>query len=1427
MKKFVSLLAAMTMALSAVPAVTAQGDTDEGLIARASFDSAIEAEVGKVNIVGSGVTVGDGIRGKGAYIPAGAGNYLTVTSADGKNNLLVGKSAVTIAFFEKRDDGRWPLFIAPKTTAPDYEKDENYIGLYDNDDFRLERYVGNRKAETSSTLRADRIADWKHIAIVLTDEKSELYVNGKLAAQAESKSKLADLFGTDSYIQLGRGNWGNGEDFVGGIDELRIYDRALTAADIVELAEFRTPIDDVKAAIEASFGSVINNVTEDVELPTQYKGAKIEWATSDAGIMTDKGEIALRSDVDKKVTLTATITNDIGETDTAAYELTVKAIPLADVQAALEINDTDNILDSVTMAENVGGIKVEWTSSNTAVVTDEATPNGEGYSIPAGYVTRGETDENVTVSYKFTYAGQEYTKSYDLTVKAKSNEDDKKVAYLYAYFRGEVNKEPERLAIHFATSLDGYNWTDLNGNWPVITSTMGTKSLRDPYIIRSRYGDKFYLLATDLNTQDGQGWGPWSLNGSKYLMVWASEDLVHWGKQRMVKFANDDIGCAWAPESVYDVDTGEYLVYASGKDLKLYAETGEQVDTVYVTRTRDFYSFSEPEIFVAPEENGKRQNAIDSTIIRADDNKYYQFYKKYNSEVRMMVSDHAAGPYKEVTDFKPIGGEGPAIYKVNGTNQYALCIDNYSVYMPYLTDNIASGKFTQATEAVSMPTGSKHGGMIPITQKEYDALMEAYGPAPVGEDGSKPIFAEYFEGDTTRGTLNGGASLVQDAEKNSKVLSLDGKNGYYQFPANLFDRKNTFTLLMDIKSSMDGNFFDFALGQGDGKNQYMYFRARKNALDLSETVYGYQHERNAHAGTGLDNQWARIALVVKPGYLAIYRDGKLVAENTDARVGDSDLAGDKFTTSHLGMNDLVAYLGKSFFSADKYVAGSFDNILLYDRALSPDEIAKDVETSVGLGDLLEVDEAALTLPAEVREDLVLPTAGINGSEITWTSSNSEVVATDGKVTRPAFGGEDVAVTLTATLTLAGLEPVTKEFNVLVKAGGPLWHSTSDWATHPFTPVDEYMAFYMTFIPKTISDSTVALGPNELSLDGWGKYNIGFHTTDKGKFEAFDGTPDAGSSNGFVGFRADNEFTVEAGKAYDVVVTASAYDKTYCLYVRAAGGEEFVTIAENYPYRDKTEGAIAWVNVRGGNGVAADLFAVDSFRAFGVTVHPTLRIIDGENSASFGIANDIEIVGDIDALERVGFICGAAQPDADGNYTDIDSDKYYEAAKKIDPIPASKDGRYRVTISGISNNNCARVYFVDPDLHLSNGITLPSVGIGTSLYGALVDSIMSAEGTKIPEARLKAANEIISFVKRNMNDKSVDKFPLLDTILSTLYNEDGTLQDKAKELGIDDTVTTQFAEALSLESVDIEYVSTEAAETESGDITYVPDAEDVL
>jgi hypothetical protein len=88
---------------------------------------------------------------------------------------------------------------------------------------------------------------------------------------------------------------------------------------------------------------------------------------------------------------------------------------------------------------------------------------------------------------------------------------------------------------------------------------------------------------------------------------------------------------------------------------------------------------------------------------------------------------------------------------------------------------------------------------------------------------------------------------------------------------------------------------------------------------------------------------------------------------------------------------------------------------------------------------VDADKAALAITfggtetaSNVTQPLILPLSGLNGSTITWVSSNTSIISNDGKtVNRPTAGQGDTVVTFTATITYGSVSN-TKTFLLTVK-----------------------------------------------------------------------------------------------------------------------------------------------------------------------------------------------------------------------------------------------------------------------------------------------------------------------------------------------------------------------------------------------------------
>lgn len=92
----------------------------------------------------------------------------------------------------------------------------------------------------------------------------------------------------------------------------------------------------------------------------------------------------------------------------------------------------------------------------------------------------------------------------------------------------------------------------------------------------------------------------------------------------MVYAGFDTAGCVWAPEAIYDDTTGDYVVYWSARDYSKQ-NTEENALRVYVCRTRDFNTFSEPKVWLSEDkDSGSEVNIIDTTIVK-ENGKYYRF----------------------------------------------------------------------------------------------------------------------------------------------------------------------------------------------------------------------------------------------------------------------------------------------------------------------------------------------------------------------------------------------------------------------------------------------------------------------------------------------------------------------------------------------------------------------------------------------------------------------------------------------------------------------------------------------------------------------------------------------------------------------------------------------------------------------------------
>lgn len=308
-------------------------------------------------------------------------------------------------------------------------------------------------------------------------------------------------------------------------------------------------------------------------------------------------------------------------------------------------------------------------------------------------------------------------------------------AYLFVHFKEK--KTPDGEQVYFALSTDGFNWEAVNNGEPILESSLGEKGVRDHTIVRTGDG-RFVILATDLSlancfhTKYQGSWENITREGSKCLSLWESEDLVNWSEQRLIELGDDTYGCLWAPDVVYDPHEQDYVLHWSSS----HASNGYGPKAIYYSRTRDFRTFSAPELLCRKEDSG----IIDSAIYE-ENGVFYRFLKSEANPATIILErgDKLAGEgYTRIAAFdeemaKLQQGvyEAPTAFRLpNG--EWCLMLDFYGVegegqgYVPFVAETLESGRFVRSDESFSFPYGFKHGTVLSISNEEYTRIKEAF-----------------------------------------------------------------------------------------------------------------------------------------------------------------------------------------------------------------------------------------------------------------------------------------------------------------------------------------------------------------------------------------------------------------------------------------------------------------------------------------------------------------------------------------------------------------------------------------------------------------------------------------------------------------------------------------------------------------------------
>ncbi|MDX2762023.1 family 43 glycosylhydrolase [Streptomyces europaeiscabiei] len=578
---------------------------------------------------------------------------------------------------------------------------------------------------------------WKQLTYTQTGNTAVLYEDGVEVGRNTSVTTTPGSIGsgTTTANYVGKSVYTSDKLFKGKIRDFRVYNRALAGSEVEQLslpiAEEGLAAD--KAALTLGDTSA---VTADLDLPKTGTagGSSISWKSDNTGVVSDSGAVTrpAAGEPDGHATLTATLKKgSVSATKTFA----VTVLPTFDdttavkqAAEALTVHNLDDARGNLSLpTTGTFGTKVSWSSANTDVVSAEGVVKRPAHGD-------GATSAELTATV--TKGDAKKTRAFTAKVPELPKKEALK-GYMFSYFTGEGTSDGEQLYAALSKGNDPLKWRELNEGKPVLTSTLGEKGLRDPFIIRSPEGDKFYQIATDLRIYGNGDWDASQRTGSKSIMVWESTDLVNWTNQRLVKVSPDSAGNTWAPEAYYDEKLGEYVVFWASKLYDNEAHSGDTYNRMMYATTRDFYTFSEPKVWV-----DRGYSVIDSTVIQHD-GEYYRLSKDErnnssstpNSKFIFEEKSDSLRDLSWTAVAEGIGkgamsaAEGPLVFKSNTEDKWYAFLDEFGGrgYIPFETTDLDTGVWTPST-GYDLPSKPRHGTVLPVTQAEYDRLLKTYQP---------------------------------------------------------------------------------------------------------------------------------------------------------------------------------------------------------------------------------------------------------------------------------------------------------------------------------------------------------------------------------------------------------------------------------------------------------------------------------------------------------------------------------------------------------------------------------------------------------------------------------------------------------------------------------------------------------------------------
>ncbi|MBK9138858.1 MAG: family 43 glycosylhydrolase [Verrucomicrobia bacterium] len=277
--------------------------------------------------------------------------------------------------------------------------------------------------------------------------------------------------------------------------------------------------------------------------------------------------------------------------------------------------------------------------------------------------------------------------------------------------------------LYYAISTNGLHWRPLNGGRRVLSA----EYWGHPDICRGHDG-RFYLVGNRRPNED--------------LTLWVSTNLVGWTKFKELSLDvsrvpgyRDNSGNHGAPKISFDEATATYLITwhtSQSRRHRLDTEAYWRGQRTLFVLSKDLESFTEPQRLFPWE------MATIDVVVRREGDRFFAFLKDEampsfawptGKSIRVATAPAWTGPWSDPGPrISPNFREAPMLIpRPDGLGWYLYTEQYPGVQYTLATAPSLEGPWHEMYHGdYSVPSGARHGCMIPLSPPELEALLAAY-----------------------------------------------------------------------------------------------------------------------------------------------------------------------------------------------------------------------------------------------------------------------------------------------------------------------------------------------------------------------------------------------------------------------------------------------------------------------------------------------------------------------------------------------------------------------------------------------------------------------------------------------------------------------------------------------------------------------------